>query len=121
MKEKKEFDFPRQPPYLSLFSSSWYSLSHESGTFWVLQGRLLLLLTLFLRVKLFLRTDWLLFSTLLVVVLFPDTQLVNCFRGAPSDMKESILRVLLSSVVNQVKFSQGLCHKLGVLSANTNK
>lgn len=83
-----------------------------------MQGRLLLLLTLFLRVKLFLRTDWLLFSALLVVVLLPDTQLVNCFRGAPSDMKESISRVLLVSVVNRVKFSQGLSQKLGVLSVS---
>lgn len=75
---------------LSLCRSSWYSLSQESGTFWLLEGRLLLLLTLFLRVKLLLRTDWLPFVPLLVDVRVPDTQLVNCFRGAPSDMMEFI-------------------------------
>lgn len=60
-----------KPAYLSFFSSAWYIRSQESGTFWLLQGRLLLLLTLFLRLKLFLRTDWLLFSPLLVLVFFP--------------------------------------------------
>uniref|UniRef100_A0A8C4GH58 DnaJ homolog subfamily C member 8 n=1 Tax=Dicentrarchus labrax TaxID=13489 RepID=A0A8C4GH58_DICLA len=90
-------------------SSSWYILSQESGTFWLLQGRLLLLLTLFLRVKLLRRTDWLfLFPILVAAADFPDTQLaVNCFRGAPSDMRESISKsclVLVVSVVNQVVF-----------------
>lgn len=85
--------------FLSLFSSAWYALSQESGTFWLLQGRLLLLLLmLFLRVKLLLRTDWLLLAPLLAEVLFPDTQLVNCFRGAPSDMRESISRVVTCRV-----------------------
>lgn len=76
--------------YLSLFSSAWYILSQESGTFWLLQGRLLLLLTLFLRLKLLLRTGWLSLAPLLAGGFFPDTQLVNCFRGAPSDIRESI-------------------------------
>lgn len=83
-----------ESPYLSLFSSAWYTLSQESGTFWLLQGRLLLLLMLFLRAKLLLRTDWLLLAPLLLEALFPDTQPVNCFRGAPSDMRESIFQSL---------------------------
>lgn len=46
---------------------------------------------LFLRVKLLLRTDWLLLEPLLVVGPVPPVmQLVNCFRGRPSDMMESI-------------------------------
>lgn len=105
-----------EPPYLSLFSSSWYILSQESGTFWLLQGRLLLLLTLFLRVKLFLRTDWLFLPPLLVVALFPDMQLVSCFRGAPSDMRESIPKswlALMLSVVFQV-VSTLLCDSVQV-------
>ena len=77
--------------HLSLFSSAWYTRSQESGTFWLLQGRLLLLLMLDLRVKLLLRTDSLLLATLLLGALFPETRLVNCLRGAPRDMKESIL------------------------------
>lgn len=77
-----------EPPYLSLFSSSWYILSQESGTFWpLLQGRLLLLLTLCRRVKLLLRTCWLFLAPRLVDGFFPITQLVNCFR-------ESISRVV---------------------------
>lgn len=82
--------------YLSLFSSAWYTLSQESGTFWLLQGRLLLLPMLFLRLKLPLRTDWLLVASLFVEAAVPHTKLVNCFKGAPSDMRESILRVVSS-------------------------
>lgn len=95
-----------EPPYLSLFSSSWYIRSQESGTFWLLQGRLLLLLTLCRRVKLLLRTDWLFLAPLLVEGFFPDTQLVNCFR-------ESISRVVPRrwvSVVYRVVFPR-LCDR----------
>lgn len=82
--------------------SAWYTLSQESGTFGpVLQGRDFLrpmprpmpgrdirrAPMLFLRVKLFLRTD----GVLLLPGLVLYTQLVNCLRGAPRNFMDSIV------------------------------
>lgn len=54
---------------------------------------------LFLRVKLHLRTDWLRLEPLLVAALPPVMQLVNCLRGRPSDMMESITEGCLEPMV----------------------